>query len=270
MSVNVPANPVSRIPGNESRSQTNLSPCLRGEATFRVGMNQILNTPFQIWIAEDEEELRETLGRSLSGSQRVISLFESGKALLDALKSDSAFDIILADLIMPEIDGLKVLEEAKECNPDGVVIIMTGYASLDTAIQAIRGGAYDYIRKPFKLGELEVVVKNACEKISLVRENRHLLQTLKEMMEEMKQYSLVDEGSNLQKLSFSNLDQKISEMDVLLRQMAPPDYDFKSKEYREQTFQNLKKLVQWKKEGYIDDGEFLSAKKILFGPFQDS
>jgi len=94
------------------------------------------------------------------------------------------------------------------------------------------------IIKPFKLDELEIVVKNACEKISLVRENRHLLQTLKATMEEMKQYRLMDEDSNLKKISSSNLDQKISEMDVLLRQMAPPDYDFKSKEYREQVFQN--------------------------------
>ncbi len=233
-------------------------------------MNQILNAPFQIWIAEDEEELRGALGRSLSSSQRVIRLFESGKAILNSLKKDPAFDIILADLIMPEIDGLQVLEKAKECNPDGVVIIMTGYASLDTAIQAIRGGAYDYIRKPFKLDELEIVVRNACEKISLVRENRHLLQTLKATMEEMKQYRLTDEDSDLKKISSSDLGQKISEMDVLLRQMAPPDYDFKSKEYREQIFQNLKKLIEWKKEGLMDEEEFLSAKKILLAPFQDS
>ncbi len=63
---------------------------------------------------------------------------------------------------------------------------MTGYASLDTAIQAIRGGAYDYIRKPFKLDELEVIVKNAGEKIALIRENRRLLQRLKDAMEKMK------------------------------------------------------------------------------------
>jgi len=233
-------------------------------------MNQILNAPFQIWIAEDEEELREALGRSLSSSQRVIRLFESGKAILNSLKKDPAFDIILADLIMPEIDGLQVLEKAKASNPDGVVLIMTGYASLDTAIQAIRGGAYDYIRKPFKLDELEIVVRNACEKISLVRENRQLLRTLKATMEEMKQYRLTDEDSDLKMISSSDLDQKISEMDVLLRQMAPPDYDFKSKEYREQIFQNLKKLIEWKKEGLMDEEEFLSAKKVLLGPFQDS
>ena len=205
----------------------------------------------------------------MSREGREILLFADGKELLRHLQRDPAFDIILADLIMPEIDGLKVLEEAKECNPDGVVIIMTGYASLDTAIHAIRGGAYDYIRKPFKLDELEIVVKNASEKISLIRENRYLLQTLKKTMEEMKQYRLADEGANVRKISSANLDQKISEMDVLLRQMAPPDYDFKSKEYREQTFQNLKKLIEWKKEGYIDEAEFLSAKKVLLDPYQE-
>jgi CheY-like chemotaxis protein len=233
-------------------------------------MNQFLNAPFRIWIAEDEEELREALGRSLVDGQRVIRLFASGRAVLDSLRKEPAFDIILADLIMPEIDGLMVLEKAKEANPDGVVIIMTGYASLDTAIQAIRGGAYDYIRKPFKLDELELVVKNACEKISLVRENRHLLRTLQKTMEEMKAFRLKNEGTDLQKFSSANLDEKISEMDVLLKQMAPPDYDLKSKEFRGQTFQNLRKLVEWRKEGYIDEHEFLTAKKVLLDPFQDS
>jgi DNA-binding response OmpR family regulator len=233
-------------------------------------MNQILNAPFQIWIAEDDEDLRETLGRSLIGSQRVIRLFDGGEAVLDSLEKNPAFDIILADLIMPGIDGLKVLEKAKEYNPEGVVIIMTGYASLDTAIQAIRGGAYDYIRKPFKLDELEVVVKNACEKISLMRENRRLLQTLKEAKEEMKQARRADEESDRKGILPSSPDRRTSEMEVFLRQMVPPDYDFKSKEHQDQIFQNLKKLVEWKREGTIDEGEFQSAKKVLLGPFKDS
>jgi len=112
-----------------------------------------------------------------------------------------------------------VLEKSKKYNSDGVVIIMTGYASLDTAIQAIRGGAYDYIRKPFKLDEIEIIVKNACEKIALVRENRRLLQRLKETMEEMKEISRpqakVPESRD--SLSPLDLDYRISEMGNLFQ-----------------------------------------------------
>ena len=95
------------------------------------------------------------------------------------------YDLVIADLMLPGADGLQVLKEVKARYPECEVIIITGYASLDTAIQAIRGGAYDYIRKPFKLEELEVAVKNASEKIPLIRENRHLLQQLKDTMGEM-------------------------------------------------------------------------------------
>ena len=104
------------------------------------------------------------------------------------------FDLIITDLMMPGADGMEVLREAKERNPDSVVILVTGYASLDSALQAIRGGAYDYIRKPFKLDELEIVVKNACEKIMLVRENKGLLRRLKEALEEMKRLELSPGG----------------------------------------------------------------------------
>ena len=222
--------------------------------------------PFHIWIAEDDDEFRETLGKSLVQETREIRLFSDGGELVEFLKKDRSFDIIIADLLMPGADGLHVLEKSKKYNPDGVVIIMTGYASLDTAIQAIRGGAYDYIRKPFKLDEIEIIVKNACEKIALVRENRRLLQRLKETMGEMKEISRpqakVPESRD--SLSPLDLDYKISEMDLLLKQMVPSDYDFKGREHREKTYQEVKKLIEYRREGFLNETEFLSMKDMLF------
>ena len=220
---------------------------------------------FRIWIAEDDDEFRETLGKSLTRDTREIRLFPNGGELVKVLERDPSFDIIIADLLMPGVDGLQVLEKAKKCHPEGVVIIMTGYASLDTAIQAIRGGAYDYIRKPFKLDEIEIIVKNACEKIALVRENRRLLQRLKETMEEMKEISRpqakVPESRD--SLSPLDLDYKISEMDLLLKQMVPSDYDFKGREHREKTYQEVKKLIEYRREGFLNEAEFLSMKYML-------
>jgi CheY-like chemotaxis protein len=216
----------------------------------------------RIWIAEDEDELREALGKSLSREGREILLFADGKELLQHLKRDPAFDIIIADLLMPQVDGLQVLQKSKECNPEGIVIIMTGYASLDTAIQAIRGGAYDYIRKPFKLDEIEVIVKNAGEKIALVRENRLLLQKLKDTMEEMREIRRPPAHAP-DAPSPADLDHKLSEMDVLLKQMIPSDYDFKDREHREKTFQEIKKLIEYKKEGLLTEAEFFSMKNQL-------
>ena len=219
----------------------------------------------RIWIAEDEDELREALGKSLSREGREILLFADGKELLQHLKRDSAFDIIIADLLMPEVDGLQVLQESKAYHPEGMVIIMTGYASLDTAIRAIRGGAYDYIRKPFKLDEIELIVKNAGEKIALVRENRLLLQRLKDTMEEIREIrkTPVSAPDAREARSPADLNHDLSEMDVLLKQMIPSDYDFKDREHREKTYQEIKKLIEYKKEGLLNEGEFFSMKNLL-------
>jgi CheY-like chemotaxis protein len=219
----------------------------------------------RIWIAEDEDELRDALGKSLSQEGREILLFADGKELLQHLKSNPAFDIIIADLLMPEVDGLQVLQKSKECNPEGIVIIMTGYASLDTAIRAIRGGAYDYIRKPFKLDEIEMIVKNAGEKIALVRENRRLLQKLKDTMEAMREIRKppAHAPDAREAPSPADLDHELSEMDVLLKQMIPSDYDFKDREHREKTYQEIKKLIEYKKEGLLSEAEFFSMKNQL-------
>ncbi len=226
-------------------------------------MNQL---PFRIWIAEDDDEFRETLGKSLAGELRTIQLYSDGRELVDSLNNDQIFDIVIADLLMPGTDGLQVLEAAKRCNPEGVVIIMTGYASLDTAIQAIRGGAYDYIRKPFKLDEIEVIVKNACEKIALIRENQRLLKRLEnlEQEEDIRKPPRTCFLPGDTALSSAGLDSNVSELNVLLKQMIPSEYDLKGKDLQEKTFQNLQKLIEYKREGLLNDAEFLSMKKILF------
>jgi CheY-like chemotaxis protein len=229
------------------------------------------NLSFRIWIVDDDDDFREALGKSLAKEDRSIRLFANGEELISALKKDPSFDIIIADLLMPGVDGLQVLEKSKKYNPDGMVIIMTGYASLDTAIQAIRGGAYDYIRKPFKLDELEVIVKNAGEKIALIRENRRLLQKLKEAMEEMKNLKRPSPEfpAPVESVPSWALSHKITEMGVILNQLIPPDYDFKEREQREKAFQELQKLIDYRRGGLLSETEFASLKKFLFQSFQD-
>ncbi len=202
--------------------------------------------------------------------QRTILSFKNGKDAIQAF-GVSHFDLVISDLMMPGADGMEVLKEAKAKTPDCVVILITGYASLDSALQAIRGGAYDYIRKPFKLDELEIVVKNACEKIMLVRENKGLLQRLKEAMEEMKRQGIPpsERTSSTANAAPAAENRIISELDVFLNQIAPPSYEVPCQEPREKSIQDLEKLIQLRKEGFIDTLEFYSLKKMLLEPARD-
>ena len=224
----------------------------------------------QILIAEDDDSFREMIQDFLKTPQRTIFSFKNGQEAIQALRK-GRFDLVISDLMMPGADGMEVLREAKERNPDSVVILVTGYASLDSALRAIRGGAYDYIRKPFKWDELEIVVKNACEKILLVRENKGLLRRLREALEEMNRRERSPGGMPAPVLEplAPKADRKISEMDVFLNQLAPPNYEALPQEPRETAIQDLEKLIQLRKEGFIDALEFYSLKKMLLEPARD-
>jgi FixJ family two-component response regulator len=221
----------------------------------------------RIWIAEDDDEFREILGSSLARERRTIRLFKDGREVLEALP-EGPFDILIADLRMPGADGIQILNEVKRLHPDRIVIIMTGYASIDSAIQAIRGGAYDYIRKPFKSEELEIVIQNASERIALIRENHSLLQKLKETVEEMNHMKKVWEEhlSNMVDLyARVSPDQRLSEMELILSQLnpVPPDQDIPKREFSDNALRVLEKLIQFRKEELIDESEFLAFKKML-------
>jgi CheY-like chemotaxis protein len=220
-------------------------------------------------IAEDDDSLRDILREVLQKPKRVIEAYKDGQEAIGALQQ-SRFDIVITDLRMSGADGLQVLQEAKKSHPDSIVILMTGYASLDSAIAAIRGGAYDYVRKPFKIDELEIIVHNACEKIFLVRENQRLLQRLQETMAEMKKLrQLWDE--NLPRI-FDNPapspEGPLLEMDVTLKQI-PPDYDLRRKDSRDKALQELDKLIRLRREGSLDEKEFLLLKKVLLKKISD-
>jgi DNA-binding NtrC family response regulator len=224
----------------------------------------------QVLVVEDDDSFRELVLGFLKKPDRDISAEKNGKEAIRALQSHP-FDLVISDLVMPGADGMEVLREAKKRNPDCVVILITGYASLDSALQAIRGGAYDYLRKPFKLDQLEIVVNNACEKIALIRENQRLLQKLKESMEEMKELRkpCLPRRTAVETTPSTALDHKISEMEVLLKQMIPLDSDPQSQEQKEKAFRDLQKLVEYKREGLLNEAEFSAMKKMLLQTLQD-
>jgi len=151
----------------------------------------------RILIAEDDPNLGEALVSFLREKEHVVDLARHGGEALQLL-SQRSYPLILADLVMPEVDGLEVLRAARQLNPASLVVIMTGHASLASALEATREGAYDYLRKPFNLREIEVAVDNAARLLHLKEENGRLLQKLDELnakLEELQHMSQYPEAA---------------------------------------------------------------------------
>jgi len=134
----------------------------------------------KILVAEDDPHLGEALRGFLREKGHKVDLARNGAEALSLLKRRH-YSLVLTDLVMPEADGLEVLRLAREQDPATLVVIMTGHASLESAVQATREGAYDYLRKPFNLRELDIAVANAARLLHLKAENLHLLKKLHEL-----------------------------------------------------------------------------------------
>jgi YesN/AraC family two-component response regulator len=149
-----------------------------------MGPQEITQT--RILIADDDKVIAEVLRDVLASPERIIEICHDGQAAADKIQADG-FDLVLVDLVMPKLGGLDVLKIAKQVNPDVIVIIVTGYASLETAVSAIKEGAYDYVMKPCKLDEFKIVIDRATEKIKLNKENKELLKKLQDASQELTQ-----------------------------------------------------------------------------------
>lgn len=127
----------------------------------------------RLLIVDDEKIALKNLEHIMKKEGYEVTGTQSGTNALKIL-DDQEFDIILTDLRMDKVDGIQILQRCRELYPDAEVIMITGYATIETAIQAMKHGAYYYIAKPYKLDEVRKVVSEAIEKVRLKRENIEL------------------------------------------------------------------------------------------------
>ncbi len=132
-----------------------------------------------ILVIDDEEIMREVLETLLTREGYDVRLASSGPEGLEYARS-TPVDAAIVDVMMPDMDGLSVLDELKKLDDEMAVIMITAFASVDTAVAAMKRGAFDYITKPFKNDEVLVVLRNAVERKRLETENRVLRQNLQE------------------------------------------------------------------------------------------
>jgi len=133
-----------------------------------------------ILVVEDEQDMLLGLRKILSKQGHRVQIAETGSIGAQKLEQ-SYFDIVITDLKMPGMDGMELLRKAKEAYSDIIVVMITGYGTVESAVEAMKLGAYDYITKPFDPERIKTVVRKALKQIALINENRYLKQKMREV-----------------------------------------------------------------------------------------
>lgn len=166
-----------------------------------------MGSQVNILVVDDEESMRDSCRQALLRDGNRVEAAEDGLKGLAMLEKES-FDLVILDLKMPGMSGMEVLQKIKEEAPEVVVVVITGYATVESAVEAMKEGAYDYIPKPFTPDSLRIIVDRALERRKLSLENV-LLRT--ELRGRLGEEVIVGKGAGMQKV------------EELVRQVAPTD-----------------------------------------------
>jgi DNA-binding NtrC family response regulator len=171
------------------------------------------DSPVRLLIVDDDTELREGLVQRFQKAGMSVTEVSSGEDALTRAAEDR-YDVALLDLHLPGMSGIELLGKLKTCQPELEAIMLTAHGSVDTALQAMKQGAYDYLTKPFRLSDLEVHIRKANEKVQLARRER---QWLDQIRYESPRFRLV--GSSAAMRRVIQLTEKVAPTDstVLIR-----------------------------------------------------
>jgi two-component system, NtrC family, nitrogen regulation response regulator NtrX len=160
----------------------------------------------RILIIDDEKSIRRALREILEYEKFEVDEAEDGKDGLNKLESEH-YDLAFCDIKMPKMDGMELLDKVKESNPDLPVIMISGHGNIDTAVQSIKTGAFDFIQKPLDLNRILVSVRNALEHKLLVRETK----VLKQKVNRVKGFDIIGESK------------AIKDIKEMIERVAPTD-----------------------------------------------
>ena len=150
----------------------------------------------KILVVDDEQSLRDVLSIMLKRAGYAVTSVADGEEAIEYVNKE-IFDLVITDLRMPKVDGMEVLKAVKSASPETVVLIITAFATADSAVEAMKQGAYDYLTKPFQVDEVQLIVRNALEKRRLTTENILLK---REMASQSSFAQLVGQSEAMQKV----------------------------------------------------------------------
>ena len=176
-------------------------------------MSNERTTPIRLLLVDDDETLIETMARRFERKGMDVAAARTAGQALD-LAAERRFDVALVDLNLPDMSGVELLAKLKEHQPELEALMLTGHGSMESAVAAMKAGAYDYLTKPFHFSELEVHIQKAYDKVRLARRER---QWVEHVGFESPRYKLV--GSSPQQQQIIRMIEKVAPSDatVLIR-----------------------------------------------------
>jgi len=194
-----------------------------------------------VLVVDDEEKMCEFLQLVLAQDGHQVVCASSGERALEEIRSGDEIDVIVTDLMMPGVTGMEVLEEARRSLPDTPVVVITGYSTVQNAVEAMKAGAFDYLPKPFKVDEVRLVVKKALERREIALENRRLRRELQSIRERSSDII----GASREMQAVFKLVEKVARTDatVLVRGESGTGKDLIAREIHRQSLRAAKPFV---------------------------
>jgi CheY-like chemotaxis protein len=221
-----------------------------------------VDIPIRILIVDDDDVCRRLIRDAIEEEGVKVGLAGDGLDAIDQLQKDPA-DMLITDLHMPRMDGLTLLTHARQLLPHLLSIIITGYGSLESAVEAIRKGAYDYVQKPFTMERISVVTRNAIEMIRISREKALLLSELEGAYRKLQflEGRVAADGTDGNELPKED---KSRRSYCLYPHQALPLYYYEvPKDPAANVLSRLERLAELKRDGAINESEFSLLKKAI-------
>ncbi|MHC1745244.1 MAG: response regulator [Syntrophobacteraceae bacterium] len=221
-----------------------------------------MELPIRILITDDDDVCRRLIRDAIEEEGVEVDLAGDGTEALAQLQKTPA-DMLITDLHMPRMDGLTLLTRARQLLPHILSIIITGYGSLESAVEAIRQGAYDYVQKPFTMERIGVVTRNAIEMIRVSREKALLLNELEGAYRKLQ--ILERRGANDDASAHEITKEERSRQSFCLysQQSLPLYYYELPKDPAAGILSRLERLAELRREGTVNEKEFSVLKKAI-------
>ncbi len=175
---------------------------------------------FKILIADDDEIARDVIATILAREGYTVVPVQDGLEAISRLRTHD-IHMVITDLMMPGADGIEVLKYAVRTDPDIAVVMLTAYGTLDTTLEAIKEGAYDYLTKPFKTREISIIAERAYQRSQLIMDNRELKKNLRDTYRDMDILKTVVKSGNPDVTTgWIERIEKLKTMNVLLTEEA--------------------------------------------------